>query len=160
MVNLEKEQVMTGVIEGENVIAKPEKGGEEIVGHIIEIDRSGRAHIIEWTNGVILAREPFQHGRTEPRHDESQYEEKSPSRRLESPLESSGISIAGRWSSTIGRIYEIDQDGPHFDWRVEGLDELGEGRIEESICWQNGTVVPVYSQQMVRLLNLLRKTRQ
>ena len=128
--NLKTGLSTAGRIEGENIIAKPESGGEEIVGHVIEIDHNGRAHILEWSNGVILAREPFQYGRTEPLHDKSQYEEKNPGRRLERPLESSGISIAGRWSSTIGRIYDIEQEGPHFAWRVEGLDELGEGRIE------------------------------
>ena len=130
LVNLKKEQTMTGRIEGESVHAVPESGGEEIIGRIFETDHDGRAGILEWSNGVILARKPFQNGRAEVRHDEPQEKAKDSSRSLEHRLEGVGISIAGSWSSTIGRIYEIEQDGPHFVWRVEGLDELGEGRIE------------------------------
>jgi hypothetical protein len=130
LVNLNKEQTMTGRIEGESVHAVPESGREEIVGHIFEIDHDGRAGILEWSNGIILARKPFQNGRTEVLHDEPQEKAKDSRHSLEQRLEGVGISIAGLWSSTIGRIYEIEQDGPHFVWRVEGLDELGEGRIE------------------------------
>jgi len=130
LVNLRNEQAMTGHLKGESIHTKLERDGEEMVAHIVEVDHNGRAHILEWSNGVILAREPFKEGRAKTWQDETQREEKSPIRRLEHPLENSEISIAGRWSSTIGRIYKIEQEGPRFSWRVEGLDELGEGRIE------------------------------
>ncbi len=130
LVNLNKKQTMIGRIEGESIHAVPESGGEEIIGHIFGIGHDGRAGILEWSNGFILAREPFQNGRAEVWRDEPQERTKNFNHSLENRLESDWISISGPWSSTIGRIYKIEQDGPHFIWRVEGLDELGEGRIE------------------------------
>ena len=91
LVNLNKEQTMTGRIEGESVHAVPESGSEEIIGHIFEIDQDGRAGIMEWSNGVILARKPFQKGRAEVQHNEPQEKAKDSSRSLEHRLEGVGM---------------------------------------------------------------------
>ncbi len=41
------------------------------------------------------------------------------------------IKIHGEWHSNIGRVYTISQEGKHFNWRVRGTEEVGEGTIED-----------------------------
>lgn len=119
MVNLENEQVMNGRIEDRRVYAIPESGGNEIIGNIIEVDPEGRAHILEWPDGLVLAREPFGHAGSEPERIKNDL-------RTSQPLV---LDISGLWMSSIKKTYEILQQGRNFNWSVRETDEKAAGMI-------------------------------
>jgi len=102
--------------------------GGRIEGRVIEVDPNGRAHLIEWSNGMVMGREPF--GERGPSHEERsrEIEEERPH---DAPSEmTGGPDISGTWDSSVKRTYEIVQKGAEFSWTVKGTNEKASGIIE------------------------------
>lgn len=107
---------------------RTESGGEPWEGFVIEVDPNGMAHLMEWTHGLLMAREPFPESGVPMERDEARDERV--------------FNIAGTWTSSIRRTYEIKQQGPEFTWTVKGTQEKASGVIEGEILraeWSGGS---------------------
>jgi photosystem II stability/assembly factor-like uncharacterized protein len=118
LVNLQSGDARTGRIVGEHPQwqLRVETGGEPWEGWIVEIDPQGRARLLEWVHGLLLARDPFPGEKTVP---------------SERGDRGAGVlNIAGTWTSSIRRSYEIEQQGSEFTWTVKETQEKAKGVIE------------------------------
>ncbi len=118
LVNSQDGVAMIGQVSGEpphwRLLAETGEGKWE--GFVVETDPQGRAHLIEWTHGLLLSREPFPGGGEQPAKTEDQR---------------GGIpDISGTWASSIKRTYEIVQQGHEFTWTVQGTNQKATGMIE------------------------------
>jgi photosystem II stability/assembly factor-like uncharacterized protein len=126
MVNLDEGRAAAGHFKDERLVLSPEGDGYEIIGQILEVDGNGRAHLLEWSDGTVLAREPFPHTI------------------IQSGSEPAGAEVAdisGIWTSSIKRTYKITQHGRAFTWTVQGTDETSTGSLhgEEVVAEWTGT---------------------
>jgi len=119
--------------------------GQPVEGHIIEADPRGRARLIEWTNGLLFRREPFEEGPVarDPARGEARGEAEGRETRPREDAAGrvSGPDISGTWDSSVKRTYEVVQNGPKFTWTVKGTNEKASGVIEGDhivVEWSGG----------------------
>ncbi len=100
----------TGTISGKSItLSGP---GWTVKGQVTETDASGNPTKIVGENGVVLMRAAGAAPGT--------------------PTAPSVISLAGQWKSSIGRVYDITQQGGQIAWTVVNSDEKGQGTITGS----------------------------
>lgn len=88
---------------------------QNIKGKITRMLKNGYAQRIEWDNGVVFFREA---------------KAKPPSNTVPGDSLKSILMLSGTWSSSIGRTYQISQQGIKFSWTVPGTSEKGYGSIK------------------------------
>ncbi len=93
--------------------------GWTVKGQVTETDTSGNPAKIVGENGVVLTRA----------------DTAAPG----APMAPSVIGLAGQWKSSIGRVYDITQQGNQIAWTVVNSDEKGQGTItggDVSASWK------------------------
>lgn len=115
--------------------------GRPIEGAVAEADPRGRAHLIEWSNGMLFGREPFGEGPA-PRGERRGGElgEDRP-REAAAGGQRDVPDISGTWASSVIRTYDIAQNGARFTWTVKGTNEKASGTIEGDhlgVEWSGG----------------------
>ncbi len=110
----------TGAISGKSItLSGP---GWTVKGQVTETDASGNPTRIVGENGVILFRKAG--GTSVPAQQ--------PASSTPTALPGGIISLAGQWKSSIGRVYDITQQGSQIAWTVVDSDEKGQGTITSS----------------------------
>ncbi len=107
----------TGTISGKSItLSGP---GWTVKGQVTETDTSGNPAKIVGENGVVLMR--------------------AAAAAPGAPIAPSVIGLAGQWKSSIGRVYDITQQGNQIAWTVVNSDEKGQGTItggDVSASWK------------------------